>query len=125
MSSGSGTWEDGYVCPKIFLTKGNGSEVDQGEATIIAPTLVEPNTTATKLGLNLKFKNAPAADSLIVQIGTKVSEKVYYIPFRFMSSDMAFNNPVRDNKTLIGTFVATTSKVTPSKFYSPMPHLDG
>merc|ERR1712166_1228287 len=98
MSSGSGTWEDGYVCPKIFLTKGNGSEVDQGEATIMAPTLVEPNTTAT------------AADSLIATIGTKVSAKVYYIPFRFMSSDMAFNNPVRDNKTLIGTFVADDFK---------------
>merc|ERR1711957_457611 len=106
MSSGSGTWEAGYVCPQIYLTEKNGDQVDQGEATIMAPTLVEPNTTATKLGLNLKFKNAPAADSLIVKIGTKVSEKVYYIPFRFMSSDMAFNNLVRENKTLIGSFVA-------------------
>merc|ERR1712160_103211 len=111
MDSGKGTWEAGYVCPKIFLTEGNGDSVDQGEATIMAPTLVEPNTDETKLGLNLKFKNAPAADSLIVKIGTKVSEKVYYIPFRFMSSDMAFNNPVRDNKTLIGTFVADTFKI--------------
>ena len=106
MDSGKGTWEAGYVCPQIYLTEKNGDQVDQGEATIMAPTLVEPNTTATKLGLNLKFKNAPAADSLIVKIGTKVSEKVYYIPFRFMSSDMAFNNPVRENKTLIGSFVA-------------------
>merc|ERR1711957_25632 len=106
MDSGKGTWKAGYVCPKIFLTEGNGNAVDQGEATIMAPTLVKPNTPETLLGLNLKFKNAPAADSLIVKIGTKVSEKVYYIPFRFMSSDMAFNNLVRENKTLIGSFVA-------------------
>jgi len=119
MDSGKGTWEAGYVCPKIFLTEGNGNSVDQGEATIMAPTLVEPNTPETKLGLNLKFKNAPAADSLIVKIGTKVSEKVYYIPFRFMSSDMAFNNPVRDNKTLIGTFVADNFKSYTIKILLP------
>merc|ERR1711957_825636 len=119
MDSGKGTWEAGYVCPKIFLTEGNGNSVDQGEATIMAPTLVEPNTDETKLGLNLKFKNAPAADSLIVKIGTKVSEKVYYIPFRFMSSDMAFNNPVRDNKTLIGTFVADNFKSYTIKILLP------
>merc|ERR1712032_762974 len=97
--SGSGSWDNGYKCPKIYLTEGKGSAVNQGEAVIKAKTVVDPNTDATKLGLNLEFTKAPAADSIIAKIGNKISDKVYQIPYRFMSGDMMYNNPVRDNKT--------------------------
>merc|ERR1711957_23241 len=125
MDSGKGTWEAGYVCPKIFLTEGNGDSVDQGEATIMAPTLVEPKTPATKLGLNLKFKNAPAADSLMVKIGTKYPKKFTISPSDSCLQTWLSIIQSETTKPLSELSSPTTSKVTPSKFYSPMPHLDG
>merc|ERR1712151_1170392 len=101
--SGSGSWDNGYKCPKIFLTEGKGSAVNQGEATIQAKTIVDPNNDATRLGLNLEFTKAPAADSIIAKIGNKISDKVYQIPYRFMSGDMMYNNPVSVNKSVIAT----------------------
>jgi len=117
--SGSGSWDNGYKCPKIFLTEGKGSAVNQGEATIQAKTIVDPNNDATRLGLNLEFTKAPAADSIIAKIGNKISDKVYQIPYRFMSGDMMYNNPVRDNKTLIGSFVADNKKTYTMKILLP------
>jgi len=117
--SGSGSWDNGYKCPKIYLTEGKGSAVNQGEAVIKAKTVVDPNTDATKLGLNLEFTKAPAADSIIAKIGNKISDKVYQIPYRFMSGDMMYNNPVRDNKTLIGSFVADNRKTYTMKILLP------
>merc|ERR1712222_79377 len=81
--------------------------------------VVDPNTDATKLGLNLEFTKAPAADSIIAKIGNKISDKVYQIPYRFMSGDMMYNNPVRDNKTLIGSFVADNRKTYTMKILLP------
>ena len=104
--AGNGTWDAGYLCPNVFISEGKGAAKDQGAAKIMAPQIVDPKDDNNKLGLNFIFTNAPAADSFIVKIGTKVNDKTYYIPYRFFQSDMAFNNPVRESKTLISSFVA-------------------
>lgn len=103
---GKGTWDAGYVCSSILIGEGSGARKNQGEATIFAKTVVEPNSDATRLGINFTFKSAPAADSYIVKIGTKVSATQYYIPFRFIYGNFEYNNPTRDPKTIIGSFTA-------------------
>lgn len=105
-SAGFGSWETGFTCPNIFIKEVNGALVDQGEAKIMAPLLKTPDSEQTRLGVNMEFTKTPKADSLIVKIGTKVNDKVYYIPYRYIQGDVAYNNPVRESKTLIGTFVA-------------------
>lgn len=102
---GSGTWDNGYVCPRIFLAVGTNAEVNQGEAKIQAKDIVTPSNRAEN-GLRFEFTNAPAGGSLITKVGVKVSDKVYYIPYRNFNQDFNYNNPVRAAKTIKGTIVA-------------------
>jgi hypothetical protein len=103
---GSGTWATGFVCPKIFVSEGaNANEVNQGEAKIMANDIVTPSNRVEN-GLRLEFTNAPANNSLITKVGVKVSEKVYYIPYRNFNTDFIYNNPVRASKTIKGTILS-------------------
>jgi hypothetical protein len=63
----------------------------------------------------------PAATSLIVKVGTKLDEKTYYIPYRYFQGDMAYNNPVRDFKTLISSFVTDNKSKYTLKINLPYP----
>lgn len=95
---GSGDWASGYSCPGVYI---DNVEQKGGEAKILASQI----KSKTDLGLTLTFTTAPAADSLTAKILTKVSDKVYFIPYRFISADtMAYNNPVGSNKNLQFSF---------------------
>ena len=102
---GSGTWATGYVCPEFFIQDGNSGFVNQGIAKIMAPQIENPTDDNNKLGLNLQFEKAPTANSLIAKVGTKINDKTYYIAYRHLQADMAYNNPVLQYKTLISSFV--------------------
>jgi len=102
---GNGSWTNGFNCPQVFIQQENGQYVNQGAAKIMGPKIEAPTTNTEKLGLNFQFEAVPPATSLIVKVGTKVDDKTYYIPYRYFQGDMAYNNPVRDFKTLISSFV--------------------
>lgn len=104
--AGSGNWDNGYVCPQVYIQEGSNGWKDQGEAKIMAPQIENPTSDVNKLGLNFAFTNKPAANSFIVKIGTKVNDKTYYIPYRYLQGDMSYTNPVRECKNLISAFVA-------------------
>jgi ribosomal protein L9 len=116
---GSGNWNNGYNCPKVFIKEGKGNLVDQGAAKIMGPQIENPTTDANKLGLNFHFEKAPAANSFITQIGTKVSDKNYYIPYRFFQGDMDYENSNWTNKRLFGTLVADNKKTYFLDIYLP------
>ena len=100
-TEGSGSWDTFYECPRINIAKANGNYEDQGAAKIFAKNILGATVNEDKLGLVFEFKNGPA--EAFKKIATLVSGTKYYIPYRYFSSEIAFGNPLLNNKYLEGT----------------------
>jgi len=103
---GSGSWKDGFLCPKIFLTAKGQAAVDQGAGKFFPAKFVDGKdaTAEDKLGLVIEFTNAPK-DLIKTKVGVKIDDKKYYIPFRFFPTVQLnyVNPPVLSNKYFLGT----------------------
>jgi hypothetical protein len=100
---GSGSWTEGYTCPKIFFNEQGQKEVDNGEAVLKAEQMDKGTTSEDKLGLVLTFKNDIKTDlknNVVIVSGKKV-----YIPWRNFNIVNApeYTNPWGDNKYITAT----------------------
>lgn len=96
---GSGSWREGYLCPRIKLNYNNNLNIEarevRFEATQLESSIGKTNvigwefSTSKNVGENLK--------RFVTQNGGK-----WIIPFRFISGKFVYTNPWGDNKTISG-----------------------
>ena len=96
-----GNWDKGFNCPSIFVSQGEGKEVDQGPAHIQGVKLIE-DKVLNRNGLILNFVKPIAPNSLMAQISQKISGNMIYIPWRFLEPNFVFEDPLFDNKNISG-----------------------
>ena len=102
-SDGSGSWTEGFKCPKIYFNVQGKDEVNNGEAVLKAEQMDKGTTSEDKLGLVLNFTNDIKSDlkkNVVVVSGKKV-----YIPWRNFNTINApeYTNPWGDNKYIVAT----------------------
>jgi predicted nucleic acid-binding Zn-ribbon protein len=91
-----GNWNDGYLCPKLYI-----GDKNQGEARIYAKEITEP-TGEQKYGMTFAFTSAPKND-LIKKVGTDLGSNKFRVAFRKMLNKSKYVNPW-GNKYIEGTF---------------------
>jgi len=108
---GGGNWNDGYLCPKIFI-----NNKDQGEAKIFAKEITQPNGENT-YGMTFAFSQAPK-DDMIKKVGLDLGSNKFRIAYRKMLNNFKYVNPW-GNKYIEGTVQDEAGVQYPFKILLP------
>ena len=101
VTASGGNWENGFNCPSIMLSQGEGKEVNQGAAHIQGIKMMEWKGQNVN-GLVLNFEKPIAPNSFMSQISKKIAGNQIYIPWRFVENNYIFDNPYFNNKNISG-----------------------
>lgn len=90
---GEGSWNDGFLCPRIEVGPKGKDLTDQGEGRFYPKNFVDAQVSAEdKLGFIIQFTKEPA-DLIKTKVGVKITANKYYIPYRFFTSKIEYTNP--------------------------------
>lgn len=102
---GEGSWDQGFLCPHIEMGLKGKESKEQGAGKFFPKNFVDAQVSnEDKLGLVIEFSNEPAA-IVKTKVGVKISGNKYYIPYRFFSTKIEYNNGWFSNKYLQGNLV--------------------
>jgi hypothetical protein len=96
---GSGSWAEGYVCPKIFVEMGSKKEENALDAKFLAQPLVDAANKAGTTPVGWEFTLSKEPLEILKKFMVK-GNNVWYFPFRYIVSTPSYNNPYMDNKNI-------------------------
>jgi hypothetical protein len=118
--NGDGDYDNGFNCPGILAVEGNANFNEDNRLAIgkFWPKKLEtPSTDQEKLGWTWDFgKQAPTG--VLKEFLVPISGNLWYIPFRYFSSDLGYTNP-RGYKYFDGWFTNDFKKSIHARFLLP------
>ena len=105
VTADAGTWNDGFNCPSIFLSKNGAGYFEQGPARIQGLKFVDAKNGENREGLVLDFVNKFVPTQDFPNISRIISGKKYYIPWRNIKSNFKFTDPTLNNKYIEGNIL--------------------
>jgi hypothetical protein len=98
VTADAGTWNNGFNCPSILLSKNGGGYFDQGPARIQGSKFVDQKNGENRDGLVLDFTNKFTPSQEFPIVARIISGKKYYIPWRNIKPNFKFTDPTLSNK---------------------------